>query len=77
MVSVRNGLRYLRTISVTSFGMSGSEGIKLTELFQIIYRQLIAKQMQQNVLQSAAVLIFSGILDDYLPYLRMAKKVIN
>lgn len=42
-------------IRVTGLGMTRSQGIELTEGLEIIHRKLVAKEMQENILQCATV----------------------
>lgn len=46
--------RDLNAIGVASLGMTRCERAELTELLQIIHRQLEAKKMEENVLQSTS-----------------------
>lgn len=43
------------TVGVTRLGVTGSEGIELTEALEVIEAQLEAEEVEDDVLQSAAV----------------------
>lgn len=46
---------YLDSIGVADFGMSRSQGVDLSESLEVIQRQLIAKEMEKDVLQRTGV----------------------
>lgn len=48
------------TVSVSSFWMSWRLASQLTELLEVIHRQLVAQEVEQNILQSATVRNQSG-----------------
>lgn len=43
----------LDTIGMTCFGVTGSQGVKLTELLEVVQGKLVSQQMEGDILKCA------------------------
>lgn len=66
----------LDTVGVTSFRVTRSQGVELTELLEVVHRELVAQEVEEDVLKRAAVEYSVSLTSSpILGYIRVSKKV--